>query len=194
MDPIKSIGQYLHGGEQRDAIHIAIMPVILAEELRAGDSVAFVYGTTDLVKRCEPCYDIPPVGVIDPFLRGEHGIGYAKKGSRVWLFLKPGTITGLRHEWTHPDVDNRPSPKNEHEDWLRKFADRWSFVYNDMISAASSPHDGDWGNYITAQGTDLHSAAELGEDHDLFWQHLEALTGMKFSGEHREKFVWACTC
>jgi hypothetical protein len=191
MDPIKTIGQLLRGDEQRDAIHIAIMPVIAAEELQAGDSVAFVYGTTNQVKRCDPAYALQPVGVVDPFFTGHYWI---EKGSKVWLFLKPGTITGLRHEWTHPDIDNPPRPKNEHENWLRAFADRWSFVYDDMISAASSPRSDEWGNYITAQGRDLHSATELGADHDLFWEHLQALTGQTFDGEHREKFVWSCTC
>lgn len=191
MDPISTIGKSLRGDEQRDAIHIAIMPVIAAEELQAGEHVAFVYGTTDQVKRCDPAYALKPVGVVDPFYTENYWI---KKGQRVWLFLQPGTIVGLRHEWRHPEIDNPPVAKDEHEKWLKSFADRWRFVYNDMISAASSEASDDWGNYITAQGRDLHSAEELGADHDLFWMHLEALTGKSFNTEHRTKFVWSCTC
>lgn len=51
MDPIKTIGKPLTGHEERDAIHIAIMPVVTAEDyMRPGESVSFVYGTTNMVK------------------------------------------------------------------------------------------------------------------------------------------------
>ena len=186
MEPIKSIGKKLNGNEHRDAIHVAIMPVMAAEQLQAGDWVSFVYGTTNQVKHCNPAYDLTPIGVVDPFFTEHYRI---EKGTWVWLFLTPGTITGLRHEWTHPEIDNQQPAKDEHERWLREFADRWRFVYDDMIESASST-DG----YITAQGIDLHSAEELGEDHNLFWQHLEAMTGSKFDTEHRGKFQWSCTC
>ncbi len=193
MDPIKTIGKKLRGDEQRDAIHIAIMPVVTSEDyMQPGQSVAFVYGTTNMVRPCNPAYALKPVGVLDPFYDRDYGL--IKKGTRMWLFLKPGTITGLRHEWTHPDVDNPPVEKDEHEKWLRQFADRWRFVYDEMIEAATATSTGSFDNFITAQGRDLHSASELGEDHDLFWEHLEGLTGKRFDSDHRQNFGWSCTC
>ena len=80
------------------------------------------------------------------------------------------------------------------ERWLRTFADRWNFNYDDMVREASALSTIEWDNFITAQDTDLHSAEELGEDHDLFWSHLEVLTGKTFDHPHRKRFGWSCSC
>lgn len=203
MDPIKSIGKKLIGGEQRDAIHIAIMPVVVGEKyISAGEEVGLVYGTKNTVKRKDSIYGIETIGVIDPFLKDWD----IKEGDVVWCFLKPGTITGLRHEWIHPGIDNQQPPKNEAEKWLREFADKWNFDYDEMIGIASAgtvkktmslgslgSHTFD-SEYIVARGIDLHSRDELGADYELFWQHMEALTGQKFDAQHREKVGWSCTC
>ena len=186
MDPIKTIGKLLNGEEQRDAIHIAILPVIVDDHLSAGDTVKFVYGSTDKVRYAP---EENSIGVIDPFLED-----YIPIGSRVWLFLKPNSITGIRHEWTHPAVDNPIICDNVSERWLREFADKWNFDYDQMIATASSLPEAEWGNYITARGKDLHDREELGEDHDLFWAHLELLVGKQFNTVHREKVGWTCSC
>lgn len=182
------LGKLLTGGEQRDAIHIAIMPVTSSENwLAPGEKIKFIYGSNTIVASAYHSEDA--IGVVDPFL--EDGIA---PGQKFYMFLLPNTITGLRHEWTHPGVDNQPVHTNPSELWLRQFADRWNFNYSEMIEAASGPIDDRWGNYITAQGRDIHSASELGEDHDLFWHHIEVLTGKHFSPEHRNKVGWSCSC
>jgi hypothetical protein len=203
MEPISTIGQKLRGGEQRDAIHIAIMPVVCGEDyMRAGEEVGLVYGTSNVVKHKASVYGQAVIGVIDPFLTTD----MVRKGDVVWCFLKPGTITGLRHEWTHPGIDNQQPPANESEKWLRHFAEKWCFDYDEMIGIASNgsvkesfnipglPEHTFDNEYITARGRDLHSRQELGEDYDLFWQHMEALTGKKFDAPHREKVGWSCSC
>jgi len=187
MDPIKTIGKKLKGTEQRDAIHVAIMPVVCGEDyLNAGDEVGLVYGTTNTVKRKQSVYGLEILGVIDPFLGSTH----TKKGDVVWCFLKPGTITGLRHEWTRPDIDNPKPPKSESERWLREFADKWNFDYHSMIQAAQERE-----GYVVARGIDLHSRSELDAgDEAEFWRHIEAITGEEFSEAHRAEFGWSCSC
>lgn len=188
MDPIQSIGKKLRGDELRDAIHIAIMPVVCGEDyLSAGDEVGLVYGTKNVVKRKNSIYGHQVLGVIDPFLVDDI---MTKKGDVVWCFLKPGTITGLRHEWTRPDVDEQQPPKNDSEKWLREFADKWNFDYDEMISGAQEKE-----GYIVARGIELHSRTELkAGDEALFWQHIENLTGFKATDDHKNEFGWSCSC
>jgi hypothetical protein len=94
MDTGLQLGQLiLDGDRRRDAIHIAVAPVTAAVRLAPGQHVGFVQkGNLELVGPCE-CN----IGVADPFLMKD-----VEPGQRFWLFLYPGTITGLRHVWSHP--------------------------------------------------------------------------------------------
>jgi hypothetical protein len=179
---------------ERDAIHIAVVQMVCGEDyMSAGDHVFIMPGTTDTIMSKDKCYgDHGQIGVIDPFIT-EFGM---KKGDRVWVFLYPNTVTGLRHEWSHPafaEAERLAGPNvSESELWLRKFAAEWGFDYENMLDVGINPESG-WG-YITAQGVDLHSVGELGEDHDLFWHHLEIMTGKKYDEFHRGKVGWSCSC
>lgn len=70
------IGTILDGSEKRDAVHIAVMPMIATGQLMPG-------------QRLEN-------GIVDPYLPAP-----VEVGQRYFLFLYPGTVTGLRHVWTH---------------------------------------------------------------------------------------------
>lgn len=204
MEPINSIGKILTGNEERDCIHIAIFPAIAAETLRRGDEVGLVYGTTNLVKCMDSVYDLPAIGIVDPFLGikrfQDEKTDYAgdkfrkyfvnvNKGERCWVFLYPGTVTGMRHHWKLPAIDSIPQPKSDSEKWLREFADKWNFDYDQMVAGAQES-DG----YVVARGIDLHSSEELGGEDKIFWHHIENLTGKKFDKEHMDSFGWSCTC
>ncbi len=185
-DPIKTIGQFLDGGERRDAIHIAIMPVTAAEDISRGEEIGLVYGTKDQVKGKDSVYGLKSIGVADPFIKAWR----IKKGQRFYAFLHPNSVTGMRHEWTHPLIDDVKPPSGESEAWLRAFADKWNFDYDDMIAGACEDE-----GYVVAGGMDLHGADELAPgDEELFWKHVETLTGRTFDGKHRENFGWSCSC
>ncbi len=92
---------------QRDAIHIAVVPVIAAMVILPGQSIKFAYkNNTDLV--CPAGNDL--IGVADPFLPNP-----VEVGQRFWMWLTPGSITSLRHDWTHPAfaVQINPQPIKE---------------------------------------------------------------------------------
>lgn len=187
METLDSLGKILPTGHQqsRDAVHIAVMPVVAGDDLCLGQRLRLAFGTTSMVLSGDRNHD-DYIGIVDPFL--ERG---PRKGQEFFMWLRPGTINSLRHEWRHPTIDAaNKKPISEAERWLRAFASKWNFDYDEMI-AASQEEDG----YVTARGIDLHSASELDYgDEDLFWQHIETLTGQEFNAERKSSFMWSCSC
>lgn len=180
------VGKLITSPQERDAIHIAVLPVVAAEQLRTGQDIGFVYGSRTLVKAKDRCYGLEAVGIVDPFLPQY----YVEKGQEFWMFLFPNTVTGMRHHWQHPLVDNVKPPASESEKWLREFADKWNFDYEEMVEEAPMKE-----GCVVARGIDIHSAGELdpGEE-ELFWTHIEKLTGQQFDEQHRQQFGWSCSC
>lgn len=87
------LGKLITTPQKRDAIHVAIAPVIAAHDLAPGQRVGFAKkGNTELVGAGGAS-----IGIVDPFLKE-----VVREGERFWLFLYPNTVTSLRHEWSHP--------------------------------------------------------------------------------------------
>ena len=167
------LGKMITTPQERDAIHVACVPLIAGEDLYAGQRFRLRYGHND-VAMCADYNDDDAIGIIDPFLGNNDRI---REGDEVWGLLFPNTVTGMRHEWQHPAFENVEKTDNDHELWIRNFCERWHFSFNELIDAAISPsRNEDW-RYVVAHGIDLHSPGELGADHDLFWHHLEGYTG-----------------
>lgn len=77
---------------QRDAVHIAVVPIIADFNLNPGERVGVTPDGKHSVSASSN-----PVGIVDPFLTAR-----VRKGETFWLFLFQGQVTTLRHEWTHP--------------------------------------------------------------------------------------------
>ncbi len=90
-DTLEKLGTILDDDTRRDAVHIAVAPVIAGERLLPGQRIGIVEGVAYRDVRVD-------VGIVDPFLRKPIG-----EGQRFYIWLYPQTITSLRHVWSHPD-------------------------------------------------------------------------------------------
>lgn len=159
------IGKLLKDTAQRDAIHIAVAPVVAARSLVPGSRVGLTEsGEADNLMGKD-------IGIVDPFLEAP-----VKRGQRFFLFLFPNTITGLRHEWLHPAFEG--DTRSESEIYLRSFAERlFSYYGNDEGEGSrfkllmSQAEHGSFGTDIE-YGDDCQPTAE-------FWDHFERYTGKK---------------
>jgi hypothetical protein len=95
---LEAIGKIITTPMNRDAVHFAVAPAIADTMLRPGQKVRIA----DFNGAGEPIVttDFSPGewdGIVDPFLTIP-----VMARQRFFLFLQPGSITSLRHEWTHP--------------------------------------------------------------------------------------------
>lgn len=94
MQDIPKLGSLIEGFAARDCIHIAVAPVVAAHDVSPGDHV----GLDDKGEADWQSVGIETIGIVDPFLN----VTKVEKGQRFWMLLYPGTITGLRHVFSHP--------------------------------------------------------------------------------------------
>ncbi len=183
------LGKIPEENDKRDAVHVAIAPVIAGEILYPGQKVYFsesgiVMGSRDHV----------PVGVVDTFR-----ITKILKGERLWLMLFPETITSLRHDWTHPafkeetELKIRPSGYAESMEWMENFAagHRSGYEETNSYSAETLIQAGKdfihHGQYHVQDGyTSLQS-----EEPTEFWNHFSVITGIDSS---RQGTPFSCAC
>lgn len=158
---------------QRDAVHIAVAPVVAGDRLAPGQPIGFVGETVGVSAK--------PIGIVDPFLSGP-----VFKGDRFYMFLFPNTIMSLRHNWTHPAFDDRSDVGGPSAAWLRSFADAAGLSYDDLLAGAADYLDN--GEYLI-QGGRWEGFSTPPE----FWDHYEAVTNRKVPAEDRGGF-FSCSC
>lgn len=183
MEPITTIGAILVTEQQRDAIHIAILPIVAGERLSPGEHVGLLedgsFGQSD-----------KPLGIIDPFLTVK-----PKKGDSCWLFLYPNTITSLRHEWMHPALNSPQPGRISHDDhvtksrtWISEHAAVLGLTADVLMENAKTWLDYD--DHIVQQGSerwrDNFNPTE-------FWHHYEVVTGAVVDDNKKQSF-YCCSC
>ncbi len=89
MNNVPELGKLIDGVAARDAIHVAVAPVTAGQSLLPGQHVGLTNGVA--------LFNDDPIGIVDPFLTEA-----VEQGQRFWLLIYPGTITGLRHVFSHP--------------------------------------------------------------------------------------------
>ncbi len=90
-DALDTLGTVIDADQHRDAIHLAVEPVVAGCYLNPGAHVSFRDG------KAFPARLGQGVGIVDPFL-----LKPVDEGQRFWLIVYPRQITSLRHVWEHP--------------------------------------------------------------------------------------------
>lgn len=175
------LGQIITTPQNRDAIHCAIATVMDGCRIAPGARVRIVDG-----KAFDSGSEM--IGIVDPFL-----VDFVTPGQTFWLFLFPGTITSLRHEWSHPSfVDSQSTNRavsSASEKWLREFADAVGADYCEMMDVAKSHVDGStWPEYLIEGGR--WKGQETPEE---FWVHYKNVNGGDFDpSEKGGIFSYSC--
>lgn len=160
------LGQIITDEQQRDAIHVAVVPIVAAEYLKPGDPIGRIDG--DLFGECHE-----PIGVVDPFLK--QGV---EPGQKCWLFLYPNTVTGMRHHWEHPafpsSMPTSGKDRSVSEQWIRDFAEKINQTYTGLMDAAETWVDEEEYTFVGEnEGYKDGSDSEWRE----FWMHWQQVTG-----------------
>ena len=96
-DNIPNLGEVFSLLARRDAIHVSVAPVEAGENLLPGQHVGVMNNMAYNTKG----RSFINIGVVDPFLTRKT----VRKGTKFWLFIYPGTVTSIQHQWTHPSFD-----------------------------------------------------------------------------------------
>lgn len=182
-----AIGKILKGGEQRDAIHIAIAPVMARDKLAPGQDIGFIDPANPEV--VGPCDN--PVGIVDPFLKG---MVYPMQ--RIYMFLYPNTVTGMRHEWTHPAFKEPQKAAievfsqriSDAKAWLEKFGEEYNLTCDELVEVVQDCRKN--GGYHRL-GFDTPNSAY--SDRREFWRNYEIVTGERVD-DHDDGLPFSCSC
>lgn len=174
------LGRIITTEQNRDAVHVAVAPTTAAERLLPGAHVN---------QNGEGCRPGKGIGVVDPFLTE-----YVERGDKFWLFLYPGSITSLRHEWTHPAfAESTPinATKAASEEWMRKWAKaniHYDYTYGDDDLTEEQQYQ-----FAIKMPDNMSVGANQSardEINNEWWNHWEIITGKK--GQRDEYFSCGC--
>jgi hypothetical protein len=183
------LGNKIEYDAPRDAVHIAVAPVIAGEQLRPGTQVCFIAeGNTETVVRVPRNKwggpEKMPVGVIDPFMYDEV-IG---KGTRCWMMLFPGTITSLRHEWTHPEFAKTDALRR-----IEFIAQQLDIPIKGLLGAAKRWVESGGEDWTTQFGSEDWRDNFNGWQLKQFWEAYQEHTGTQVAEGLRSN-PFSCSC
>lgn len=180
------LGNIITKPATRDAVHIAIAPVIASEDLKPGQHIGLVEGTNKATSNTRKC-----IGIVDPFLK-KQGV---KAGQEFFMCLYPNTVTSMKHFWEHPSFQSEQKIDTKDKNF-NKIVDARSHILeialelgvdnNELLDRAREYID--YGNYWS-EG-DRFEGMYLPSE---FWDYFEILTGKRVSDSDRNSF-FSCSC
>lgn len=181
------IGKLIDQQRHRDAIHIAVAPIVAGEKLAPGQHVG-VHADGKAY-----CRHTTSIGIVDPFLNVNVQIG-----EQFYMFLYPGTITSLRHEWEHPAFKAvEPPPKADPKDSdavlaargrIAAYAEAVGLSYARTMEAAK-----EWLQYGEYHVFNYDTPSEAYSGAEAFWNDYEVVTGEKVEKDKKHNF-FSCSC
>ena len=115
-DALATLGTIIDHTQKRDAIHLAVIPVVAGMDLMPGDHIGLVNGYAARVgaeyntgvlgedRQVITATVEKGLGIVDPFLMEP-----IAKGETFWLVIYPRQITSLRHVWEHNSFPSEPT-------------------------------------------------------------------------------------
>lgn len=187
-DYVPKLGELVREGDQRDAIHIAVVPVkIWGKGLRPGMHV----GVRELTGELWATKSGDPIGVLDPFYKQPF-----EANQKAWMLLYPGSVVGLRHQYRHPVLDAALIRQETIEllhaparQCIEQAGEIVGMSYDRMMQAA--------GRYLDAGDSELvdmnTSNAAIDIDWPKFWAAYSLLTNRNPPEDDRRDF-FTCSC
>lgn len=180
-DALETLGTIIGPNEKRDAIHLAVLPVMAGARLYPGQEINVKDGIATAA--------VGGLGIVDPFIQGA-----VMPEQRFWMVLKPRLVTSLRHVWSHPAFEDEAgthapsSPPIDAKDVamaaIQSIAGDCGMTADDLIEGANAHLD--HGDYISTGSFERDLPAE-------FWSHFETVTGRSVGEDKRYSF-FLCSC
>lgn len=93
-DALETLGMIHFKPEHRDAIHLAVEPVVAGMDMAVGQSVGVINGVAWPTGKHIDGVKVPYHGIVDPFLPSK-----VLEGQSFWFVMAPRMVTSLRHVW-----------------------------------------------------------------------------------------------
>lgn len=166
------LGKIITDRQERDAIHIAVAPVIAYHLLYPKADIGFVKPDNRTVGATAS----KKIGIVDPFLAEP-----INKGDEFWMFLYPNTIISLRHDWTHPEFDVNADKINTSKEWIKKWAHGYGMSYDHAMKCGKEK------DFFLGEVVYDQIPVE-------FWINYEIITGENIDKDTRENTHFHCAC
>lgn len=169
------LGKLITKQVERDAVHVAIAPVMADCNLQPGQHIGLVGSN-----RAGPVEK--PIGIVDPFLKNG-----PMTGETFYMCLYPRTIKSLRHNWSHPAFsDDGFGCASASEAAIRNWCASEGLDYEEVMDHANSYLR--YGDYWIEGGR--FEGQKMPVD---FWDHYENVTKTKVPEDDRGYF-FSCSC
>lgn len=97
-DALETLGMIHYKPEARDAIHLAVEPVVAGMRLMPAQHIGIVEGHAFPAGMDLAGTKVPYHGIVDPFLPRA-----VETNESFWFVMAPRMVQSLRHVWEHPD-------------------------------------------------------------------------------------------